>query len=64
MTPKEKLQELLNNLYELNSFQKKKLAITVLISNVIGEISEFDTQYGATERFDYWNKVKEELEKL
>jgi len=64
MSPKEKLQELLNNLYELNSFQKKKLAITVLINNVIDEISEFDTMHGASERFDYWNEVKKELENL
>ena len=64
MTPKEKLQELLDSLFELNSFQKKKIAIKVLINNVIDEISEFDTQYGATERFNYWSNVKKELENL
>lgn len=64
MTPKEKVQELLENLYYLNSFQKKKISIIVLIRMVIDEISEFDTMHLANERFDYWNEVRKELDKL
>jgi hypothetical protein len=64
MTPKQKLNSLLDSLYELGSFKNKKLSIKVLIDEIRSEISIFDTMHGAIERFTYWDEVEKELNNL
>jgi hypothetical protein len=64
MTPKQKLNSLLDSLYELDSFKKKKLSIKLFIDEIRSEISIFDTMHGAIERFNYWDEVEKELNNL
>jgi len=74
MTPKEKAEELINSFrdfadgtcpetdrYSPNIEKQKAKQCTIIAVN---EIIKFGNQMGIREPMMYWNKVKEEIEKL
>jgi len=74
MTPKEKAEELINNFRDFAdgtcpetdryspNIEKQKAKQCAIIS--VDEIIKFGNQMGIREPMMYWNKVKEEIEKL
>jgi len=74
MTPKEKAEELINNFRDFAdgtcpetdryspNIEKQKAKQCAIIA--VNEIIKFGNQMGIREPMMYWNKVKEEIEKL
>lgn len=74
MTPKEKAEELINNFRDFAdgtcpetdryspNIEKQKAKQCAIIS--VDEIIKFGNQMGIREPMMYWNKVKEEINKL
>ena len=66
MTPKEKAKELIRQFYSVGAIECKQCALIAVdeIINVAKPECHIETAYNLEETLEYWEEVKQKLEKL
>jgi hypothetical protein len=66
MSPKEKAEQLYNKMvvdFDIDHWQTKQCAL-IAVGEIISHIEPSLSMDVISARFDYWNEVKQEIEKL
>jgi hypothetical protein len=65
MTPKEKAEELVNKMFDYTeaTYQAAKQCALIAVDEIINTI-EFSSQVDELSKTNYWQEVKQEIEKL
>ena len=70
MTPKEKAKELVHKFYDATEdhwnqdYVSKKCALIAVDLRLEGDFIFSSIEYGGEESLEYWNEVKQQIEKL
>ena len=73
MTPKQKAKELVDKFYSISGYRRFAIGyalicvdeITEILMNLRGEFMDLkNISYSKTESLEYWQEVKQEIEKL
>ena len=63
MTPKEKAEELIRNFYSVGATECKQCAL-IAVDEILEIINETMILVDIESDYDYWQEVKQEIEKL
>ena len=64
MTPKEKALELYNKMYDYSLFEEEaKRCALIAVDEILNNI-DFTSMINGTDDYNYWQEVKQEIEKL
>jgi hypothetical protein len=65
MTPKEKAKELFDKYFEAtNNYYQAKQCALIAVDEILGDIDDSILHPQNKEAIDYWQEVKQEIEKL